>query len=297
VVMSRQVRVGVSGWRYPPWRKQFYPEGLRQADELTYLASKLNSVEINGTFYALQRPESFQRWYQQTPADFRFAVKGARYITHMKRLADVDAALANVFASGPLALGDKLGPFLWQLPPNMTFEPDRVSNFLDLLPRTGTEAVELARRHEERMEGRTWLRCDGVERIRHAIEVRHDSFRNATFASLLRDHNVALVLADTAGRWPVLREDTADFRYLRLHGDKELYISGYGDKALKRWAREIAGWAPQDAFIYFDNDVKAYAPTDAMRLSTLLGGASVSESVRVRPRASAARRPEPRSPR
>jgi uncharacterized protein YecE (DUF72 family) len=267
--MPAEVRIGVSGWRYPPWRGAFYPKGLRQTEELHYLANHLNSVEINTTFYALQTAARFAQWRDDTPSDFRFTIKGGRFITHMKKLANIDTALANFFAAGVLALGPKLGPFLWQLPPNLRFDADRISGFLDQLPRSGRQAVELARHHDGVVsEQDTWFATDGVEPLRHAVEVRHESFKSAQFTELLREGNVALVVADAAGRWPVLRENTADFRYARLHGEAELYTSGYTGRALDKWADEIRGWceAGQDCFVYFDNDVKAYAPRDARAL-------------------------------
>src|SRR5579875_2972064 len=139
-----QARVGTSGWLYPPWRKVFYPPRLPHRLELQYISSQLNTVEINGTFYSLQRPESFQRWYAETPDDFTFAVKGARFVTHMKKLAGVETPLANFFASGVLALKEKLGPVLWQLPPGLRFDPKRLAAFFALLPRTSREAARLA---------------------------------------------------------------------------------------------------------------------------------------------------------
>ena len=267
---TREIRIGISGWRYPPWRGRFYPKGLPQRDELRYAAERLNTVEINGSFYSLQRPESFRAWYEQTPLGFVFAVKGARFITHMKKLADVDGPLANFFASGLLALREKLGPVLWQLPPTLPFDADRIAAFLAKLPRSTAEAADLARRHDERMTGRAWIDADGDRPLRHAVEVRHPSYETPAFLDVLRAHGVAVVLADSPGRWPVIRQATADFRYARLHGAEELYASGYDDDSLQRWAAAIRSWAPADTYVYFDNDVKAYAPHDAMALSAKL---------------------------
>lgn len=266
--MSGTVRIGISGWNYAPWRKVFYPEGLRQKDELEYAASRMTSIEINGSFYSLQRPESYLSWRERTPEGFVFAVKGGRFITHMKRLADVDAPLANFFASGPLALGDKLGPVLWQLPPTLRFDADRLAHFFDQLPRTTNAAAELASRHDERVEGRAHLEVTSEQEIRHALEVRHDSFLAPVFLDLLREHGIGMVVADTAGKWPLIREVTTDFAYVRLHGDTELYASGYSDKALDEWAALIRGWAEdgKDVYAYFDNDIKVRAPFDAMGL-------------------------------
>ena len=276
--------VGISGWRYPPWRGTFYPKGLVQRRELEYAASRLSSIEINGSFYALQRPEHYQRWYAETPDDFIFSVKGGRFITHMKKLRDVDIPLANFFGSGVLALADKLGPLLWQLPPNLGFDRDRLAEFFALLPRTTTEASALAQQHDERLADRSWTTTDEERPLRHAVEVRHESYRAAEFLPLLREHDIAIVVADTAGKWPLLETVTSDFAYLRLHGDEDLYVSGYSDAALDRWAGLIHGWRsgeatadgrPRDVYVYFDNDVKVQAPYNAIdlakRLDTLTG--------------------------
>lgn len=265
-------RIGTSGWLYPPWRGEFYPPKLPHRAELKYLSSKLNSVEINGTFYSLQRPTSFQRWYEQTPADFRFAVKGPRFVTHMKKLAGVETPLANFFSSGVLALTGKLGPILWQLPPTLGFDADRLATFFALLPRSTGEAAWLARRHDGRMTDRSLTTMHTDAPIRHALEVRHRSFVTPAFTALLREHAVAIVIADTAGRWPLIREVTADFVYLRLHGDVELYTSGYTDEALDAWAGAIRTWTGDglDVQVHFDNDVKVRAPFDAMSLAARL---------------------------
>jgi uncharacterized protein YecE (DUF72 family) len=266
------VRIGISGWTYKPWRGVFYPAGLRQKDELEYAAGRLSSIEINGSFYSLQRPESYRGWHDRVPDDFVFAVKGGRFITHMKKLADVDTALANFFASGPLALGGKLGPLLWQLPPTLGFDADRLSHFFELLPRTTKEAAVIASGHDERVEGRAWLEPGEDRPLRHALEVRHDSYLDPTFLDLLRRHDVAVVVADTAGKWPRLPHVTSDFAYVRLHGDTELYASGYSGESLDTWAALVRGWAEQgtDVYVYFDNDIKVRAPFDAMALAERL---------------------------
>jgi uncharacterized protein YecE (DUF72 family) len=263
------VRVGISGWVYPAWRGAFYPDGLVHRKELAYAAGRLTSIEINGSFYALQRPSSYARWRSETPDGFVFAVKGGRYITHVRRLVDVDTALANFFASGVLALGDKLGPILWQLPPNMHFDIERVAAFVALLPRTTTQAVSLAQRHDDKLSGdRVLAGADAERPLRHAIEVRHASFAVPEMTALAGEHGVALVVADTAGRYPRLEEPTTDFVYVRLHGDIELYASGYTEAALDWWATKIRGWTGEglDVFAYFDNDAKGHAPFDAMAL-------------------------------
>ncbi|MBJ2154362.1 DUF72 domain-containing protein [Variovorax sp. IB41] len=287
---ERTLRIGISGWRYAPWRGRFYPPGLAQRRELEFASRMLPTIEINGSFYSLQRPESYRRWHDEAPEDFVFAVKGSRYITHMLQLKDVHQALANFFASGVLALGHKMGPVLWQLPPRMRYDPERLEAFLSLLPRDARSVRALASGHDERVEGRALLQPVRGLRIRHALEVRHRSFIDPDFIALLRRHEVALVVADTAGRWPLIEDLTADFVYLRLHGDKELYASGYGNAALDRWAARIEAWrrgrqpadaklaSPQaarrgarDVFCYFDNDSKVHAPYDAANLAARLG--------------------------
>jgi uncharacterized protein YecE (DUF72 family) len=284
-----QVRIGISGWTYKPWRGVFYPQGLPQKRELTYAAERFRSIEINGTFYGLQRPESFIAWRDATPEDFVFAIKGSRYITHMLRLTNIETPLANFFASGILALGPKLGPMLWQFPPQMKFDPERFEAFLELLPRTTEEAARLARRHDARLDRRSYLEVDARRPIRHALEIRHDSFRSEQFITLLRRHEVGLVVADTV-EWPLLMDLTADFVYCRLHGSEELYVSGYGEKALDDWAHLVRSWADgqdpgnaprvmppsptdaagRDVYVYFDNDAKVRAPADAAALAARL---------------------------
>ena len=261
-------RVGTSGWRYPPWRGAFYPTGLPQREELAYLSRRVDSIEINGSFYSLQRPESYRAWVAQTPDDFVFAVKGGRFITHLKQLRDVEVPLANFFASGVLALGAKLGPILWQLPPRMKFDPDRLGAFIAMLPRSTAAAAALAAGHDERLEGRAHVETDADRPLRHALEVRHESFRAPGFAELARAHQVAVVVADSAGTWPRFDELTTDFCYVRLHGADELYTSGYTPEALDAWARSVRGWgaAGRDVFVYFDNDAKVHAPRDAIAL-------------------------------
>jgi len=288
------VRIGISGWRYAPWRGVFYPHGLPQRSELAFASRMLPTIEINGSFYSLQRPESYAAWHAETPPGFVFAVKGSRYITHMLKLREVGAALANFFASGVLRLGDKLGPILWQFPPQLGFDRERFDAFFAALPRDTAAALALAERHDERLAGRAWLSIDRARPLRHAVEIRHPSFVDPAFVALLRRHRIALVVADTAGRWPLLEDLTADFVYVRLHGDEELYASGYGDAALDRWAARIAAWrgggqvedahlasakpaprrARRDVYVYFDNDVKVHAPYDAAHLAARLGVAT-----------------------
>jgi uncharacterized protein YecE (DUF72 family) len=283
------VRIGISGWTYAPWRGTFYPKGLAHKNELAYAAAQFASIEINGTFYGLQRPQSFARWRSETPDGFVFAIKGSRYITHMLKLREIETPLANFLASGPLRLGSKLGPILWQFPPRMKFDPELFRSFLALLPRDTDEARKLARRHDARLSGRSWLGRDVERPLRHAVEIRNESFRTPAFIELLRRYKTALVCADTV-EWPLLMDLTADFVYCRLHGSEELYVSGYGDQALDRWAKRIRAWSrgnePKDAervmgptrprksgrdvFVYFDNDAKVRAPVDARGLAKRL---------------------------
>ncbi|MFI7117118.1 DUF72 domain-containing protein [Amycolatopsis sp. NPDC049868] len=265
-----ELRIGTSGWRYPPWRGDFYPRGLVQRRELEYLSSRMNSAEINGSFYSLQRPERYRAWAEETPDDFVFAVKGGRFITHMKQLRDVETPLANFFASGVLALGRKLGPILWQLPPRLAFDAERVEAFFKMLPRTSHAAAKLAKEHDGKLKAEPHTDPNPRRKLRHAVEVRHPSFAEPESLELFRKHGIAVVVADTAGKFPFVDEMTSDeFAYVRLHGDEELYVSGYSDKALEKWARKIKSWG-RDTYVYFDNDVKVEAPKNAITLAELL---------------------------
>jgi uncharacterized protein YecE (DUF72 family) len=284
------IRIGISGWRYGPWRGVFYPATLAQRRELEFASRAFPTIEINGSFYSLQHPESYACWYRQTPDDFVFAIKGGRYITHMLRLLNAERALANFFASGIFNLREKIGPFLWQFPPQLRYDEERFERFFAALPRDLESALRLARRRDARMTGRCRLAIHANRLLRHAVEIRHESFADERFVAQLRRHGIALVVADTAGKWPYYEDITADFMYIRLHGDKELYVSGYTDEALERWASRIAAWAagsePDDArristqpplrrerdvYCYFDNDVKVRAPVDAHTLARKLG--------------------------
>lgn len=284
------IRIGISGWRYKGWRGSFYPSGLPQRAELEYAARHFNTLELNGSFYSLQRPEHFERWYRETPAGFVFAVKGSRYITHMLSLLRIETPLANFFAQGVLRLEEKLGPILWQFPPQFRFDPVRLEAFFALLPRTRKEAAELGSLHDHRLDGRAWLSVEKDAPMRHAIEIRHDSFVCEEFIALLRKHHVGLVVADTV-EWPLLLDVTADFVYCRLHGSKQLYASGYGPKAIAQWAQRVARWShgleaddgvrasarkarrrgTREVFVYFDNDAKVRAPFDAQKLAAAVG--------------------------
>ena len=269
-------RIGISGWNYKGWRGVFYPPGLAQKRELEFASRAFNTIEINGTFYSLQRPSSFRKWAVETPPGFVFAVKGPRFITHMKKLRDVRAPLANFFASGPLALGAKLGPILWQFPPNFGWNETRFRGFFEMLPRSTAEAAELGRLHNEKLKGPACLLCEADLPLRYAVEIRHQTFLVPDFFALLRAHRIAFVIADTAGKFPYAEEVTTDFVYLRLHGDEQLYVSGYSDRALQSWTERIRVWetksarSRRDVFVYFDNDAKVHAPFDAQRLAALL---------------------------
>jgi uncharacterized protein YecE (DUF72 family) len=269
-----RILVGTSGWQYPRWRGDFYPAGLPQARQLAYLAGRLPTVEVNATFYALTRPKACDGWRRQVPPGFVFAIKGSRYLTHMLKLRGFQDALANFFASGILRLGATLGPILWQLPPQLPFDPERAQPFLAALPRDVAGAERWARRHDARTTGRAALTAiDGRDRpLRHAIEVRHDSWLSPTALALLRAHDVALVAADTAGRHPLSLERTASFAYVRLHGATELYASRYSDAQLGAWAAHARRWARagDDVYFYFDNDARGHAPHDAVRLARML---------------------------
>lgn len=272
--MSRTY-VGVSGYNYPHWRGPFYPADLPARQWLEYASRRFTSIELNGTFYSLKSPAVFRRWVAATPgAGFVFAVKGSRYITHNLKLARAAGALANFYASGVLALGRKTGPFLWQLPPAYRFDAERVEEFLGLLPRDTTAAARLARRHDGRLSGGVLLSAPARVRYRHAFEVRHPSFLTQEFYDQLEAHGCALVVADTAGRFPYVEQLTADFVYVRLHGARALYASAYTATELDRWATRVRRWAGRrggrggrDVYVYFDNDAFAHAPHDALALA------------------------------
>ena len=282
------IRIGISGWTYPPWRGVFYPPKLPHHGELAFAASTFHSIEINGTFYSLQKPDSFARWDAATPTDFVFSVKAPRYLTHILRLRGAAEALPNFFASGLLRLGPKLGPILWQFPPNFRFDPALMEPFLAALPRDTQQAAAIAARHDGKLAGRAWLETDATRPVRHAVEIRHESFAIPAFADLLRSYGVALVCADTV-EWPRLMDVTADFIYCRLHGSEQLYASGYDDDAIAAWAARVTAWrdgflpgdasplidppkaTSRDVFVYFDNDAKVRAPRDAQALRQALG--------------------------
>jgi uncharacterized protein YecE (DUF72 family) len=275
VLAKVMIRIGISGWLYPSWRGNFYPKGLPHRRELEFASRAFNTIEINGTFYSLKRPDSFRRWQEETPDDFVFALKGSRFITHMKKLVGVEQPLATFFAQGLLALGQKLGPILWQFPERQGFDETKIADFLAQLPRDTTAAAALARRRSRRiMTGRSALKPAALTPIRHAFEVRHPSFADPRFFALLRHAGAALAISD-APNWPRFEEVTADFIYIRLHGAEELYASGYDAQTLDLWAERIRRWTrrprPLDVYVYFDNDAKLQAPIDACALADRLG--------------------------
>jgi uncharacterized protein YecE (DUF72 family) len=266
--MPGKIRVGLSGWSYKEWRGGFYPDDLPQTEELAYAAARFPTLEINRTFYSLVEPETMRGWYQSTPYDHRFSVKGSRFITHNKKLGDVEEPMKRFMASGLAHLKHKLGPILWQLGPNLRFRPDRVESFLAGLPRKL-----------------------GDRRLRHAIEPRHPSFFVPDMARLTREHNVGIAISHSSA-WPYTEELTAGFVYVRLHGPRELYASAYTEAELEEWAGRLERWArgaePDDArritdldppkrksrdvYVYFDNDSGGHAPRNAEALIGLLAG-------------------------
>lgn len=288
----KTIRIGISGWRYAPWRGVLYPPDLRQAQELHYAAQAFPTIEINGSFYSLMRPSDYAGFYEETPAGFVFAVKAPRFLTHRLRIKNIEAAFGNFLASGVFELKEKLGVLLWQFPGSFRFDAERFEHFFALLPHDTQAALDFAREHhDERVAGRSTLAIDRNRPLRHAIEIRHDSFLSNAFIDLLRRYRVALVFAHSAGKWPYAEDVTSDFVYLRLHGSEQMYQGSYPDDALAHWAERIAAWhagtepadaqriggpAPKprgrrDVFCYFDNDVKVRAPFDARRLMARLG--------------------------
>lgn len=264
--LTGRIRIGVGGWTYAPWRGVFYPDRLPQKRELEYASRHLSSIEINGTYYGSQKPESFAKWHDETPEDFVFALKGPRFTTNRRVLADAGESIERFFCSGVMELKDKLGPINWQFMPTKMFDPDDFAGFLGRLPR--------------RVEGRA---------IRHAVEVRHDSFRCAEFVALAREHGVAIVLAADA-TYPQIADGTADFVYMRIMGTERRHRLGYADAALEDWvarARRLAAGevpkdlasvaapakkqAARDVFLYVISGFKERNPAAAMAMIERLG--------------------------
>lgn len=286
-----KIHIGMSGWTHAGWRGGFYPKGLVQKKELHYASRQVNSIEVNGTFYSLQKPDSFQRWYDETPEDFVFAIKAPQYITHIRRLKEVDEAVSTFLASGLFCLKEKLGPILWQFPPNVMLKDDRFEKFLKLLPYDSKAAAKLAKNHSSRIEGRSYTKVDGDYPIRHAFEFRHDSFANEGFIEMLREYGVAVVFAHSGMKSPYMEDLTADFVYARMHGQESQYKKGYPKETIDWIAKRVDLWTQgrqpiesehrvsptkpkkveRDAYIYFDTEEKDYAPLDAINLAERLG--------------------------
>jgi uncharacterized protein YecE (DUF72 family) len=260
------IRVGIGGWVYEPWRGVFYPKGLRQAEELAYASRRVTSIEINGTFYGTQKPESFRRWADETPDGFIFSLKGPRYATHRRVLAEAGESVERFLASGVLELKSKLGPLVWQFAPTKKFDGDDFAAFLALLP--------------QRLENRN---------MRHAVEVRHESFLVPAFIDLLRKHSVAPVLVESE-KHPMIADVTSDFVYLRLERSSEKIETGYKPAELDRWGDRAKTWAEggapddlptiappmsggreRDVFVYMISGAKVRAPAAAMALIERLG--------------------------
>jgi uncharacterized protein YecE (DUF72 family) len=284
-----KIRVGISGWTYPDWRGTFYPKGLVQKRELEYASRQMNSIEINGTFYSLQRPTSFQNWYRQTPEDFVFSMKAPQFLTHILRLKDCKEPLCSFLASGLLCLQEKLGPILWQFPPYVTLKDNRFEKFAKLLPHDTRHAARLSKKHNPRFADRVWTEAGGDYPVRHVFEFRHPSFQNAAFIEMLKAHQIGVAFVDSGGKSPYFEDLTSDFVYIRMHGDHPSFKKGYTESALKRMADRIKIWAkggePKNAvcvsqkkpvpgkkeiFVYFNNDEKLNAPQDALRMLNLL---------------------------
>lgn len=283
-----KVRIGVSGWNYDEWKGDFYPEGLPENVRLGHAASVFDTIEVNGTFYGLADPGTCRAWREAVPDHVELAIKGSRYITHMKRMGEPETPLANFFASGILEIGPNLGPVLWQLPARHRFDAERLDRFLALLPKDTIEAAELARGHDNRVEDAAYGN-GSRHRMRHVLEVRHQSFLNEEAVEILRSHGVALCFSHSA-EWPYIEEITAGFVYLRLHGPRLLYASEYSEGELRVWAQRIEAWRgggepgdaariteqepperrERDVYVYFDNTAHGYAPADAIRLTRLL---------------------------
>ena len=283
------IRLGISGWTYPDWKGTFYPKKLAAKSELEYASRCFNSIELNGTFYSLHKPETFQKWHDQTPENFVFSIKAPQFITHVLRLRDCEEPLSTFLASGLLCLKKKLGPILWQFPPYLTLKDNRFEEFAKLLPHDTIHAAEIAKNHSSRIEGRAFTESPGNFPVRHAFELRHPSFKNPNFIEMLKAHRIAVVFADSTKHSPYFEDLTSDFVYIRMHGENPTFKKGYSDSALKRMAKRVTTWikggqpkdadcaskgdptpGPKDIFLYFNNDEKVNSPQDAQRMQKLL---------------------------
>lgn len=239
-----KIRVGVGGWTYPPWRGVFYPPGLPQSREQAFAMEHLGAIEINATFYGRQSPKSWEAWAKAAPDRFQFAVKGSRYCVTRPKLAEAGEGVGRFLDQGLVVLGPKLGPILWMLSARRKFDRDDIAAFLELLPRN----------------------LDGLP-LRHAIEPRHESFRDPAFIDLAREHDVAIVFGDD-DEFPCIDADTASFRYARLQRMREDVVTGYDDAALDGFAKRAKDWATagRDAYIFMINGAKIRAPAAATAL-------------------------------
>ena len=244
-----RIRVGIGGWTYAPWRDNFYPAKWPQSRELEYASQQLGVIEINATFYGRQKPKSWETWEKAVPKDFQFAIKGSRFCVMRSRLCEGAEGIGNFFAQGFAALGPKLGPILWQFAPRRKFDRDDIAGFIDLLP----------------------FELDGIT-LRHAIEPRHESFRDETFFELCKARNIAVVLEDSDD-YPTIEADTADFAYARLQRMNEDIPTGYEASALDAFATRAKTWQAQDkdAYIFMINGAKVRAPAAALALQERLG--------------------------
>jgi len=264
--MAQRIRVGIGGWTYEPWRKNFYPDGLAQTKELEYASRQLTAIEVNGTYYSTMKPASFAKWRDETPDNFVFSLKATRYATNRKLLAEGGDSVERFIGSGLAELGPKLGPIVWQFMPTKRFEPEDFAGFLALLP----------------------AKVEGLP-LRHVLDVRHESFLCAEYLALARKHKVATVFTDSAD-YPSFADLTGDFAYARLMKSDAELKTGYAPKALEEWAGRAQAWAeggepqdlprvaaaaakgkPRDVFVYFINGAKERAPAAAMALIARLG--------------------------
>jgi len=278
-----EVRVGVSGWTHDGWRGTFYPKGTPKTKELELASRSLDTLEINATFYALQRPKTFQEWYAKTPDAFVFSVKAPQFITHVLRLNEAEEPLSNFLASGLLCLKEKQGPILWQFPPHVTLKDDRFERFVKILPHDTRAAAALAREHGPKLKGRAWTEAGGLRPVRHAFEFRHPSFRDKDFLAMLGENGIAVV--DSEGGAPA-----RDFVYLRLFGDEDRKT--YSPAELAAWAKRIAAWKKEgrDVFAYFGGEVKDRGPFLARELREALSEAPAMRGGSKRARGGGSRR-------
>ena len=244
-----QIRIGIGGWTYPPWRGSFYPADLPQKRELEYAASQFGAIEINATFYGRQSPKSWATWAQAVPDGFQFAIKGSRFCVTRPKLADAGEGVGNFLAQGLSALGPKLGPILWMLAARRQYDREDIARFFALLP----------------------LELDGIK-LRHVIEPRHESFRDEGFFALCRDHDVAVVFGDD-DEFPCIDAETAGFAYARLQRMRENLPTGYDDEQLAAFAQRAQRWRKEgrDSYIFMINGAKERAPAAALALAGRLG--------------------------